>query len=97
MRPAGAVCHRPRPTSWGAIRAVGEIRAMLDQTHVLTLVGAGGIGKTSLAIEAARHAAPDFPEPVCLVELATLNTHEAVLAAIVEGCETAHVWPAARY
>jgi predicted ATPase len=59
---------------------------MLDQTHLLTLVGAGGIGKTSLAIEAARHAAPDFPEPVCLVELATLNTHEAVLAAIVEGC-----------
>ena len=76
----------PKADFVGRDRAVSEIRAMLDQTHVLTLVGAGGIGKTSLAIEAARHAAPDFPEPVCLVELATLNTHEAVLAAIVEGC-----------
>jgi predicted ATPase/DNA-binding winged helix-turn-helix (wHTH) protein len=85
-----ASCERrlpsPKTDFVGRDRAVGEIRAMLDQTHVLTLVGAGGIGKTSLAIEAARHAAPDFPEPVCLVELATLNTHEAVLAAIAEGC-----------
>jgi predicted ATPase/DNA-binding winged helix-turn-helix (wHTH) protein len=76
----------PKTDFVGRDRAVSKIRAMLDQTHVLTLVGAGGIGKTSLAIEAARQAAPDFPEPVCLVELATLNTHEAVLAAIVEGC-----------
>ncbi|MFM0081260.1 winged helix-turn-helix domain-containing protein [Paraburkholderia sediminicola] len=76
----------PKTDFVGRDAAVSEIRAMLDQTHVLTLVGAGGIGKTSLAIEAARHAAADFPEPVCLVELATLNTHEAVLAAIAEGC-----------
>jgi predicted ATPase/DNA-binding winged helix-turn-helix (wHTH) protein len=76
----------PKTDFVGRDAAVREIRAMLDQAHVLTLVGAGGIGKTSLAIEAARHAAADFPGPVCLVELATANTCEAVLAAIVEGC-----------
>jgi len=70
----------------GRDAALEQIRAMLAQTHVLTLVGAGGIGKTSLAIEVARHAAVDFPEPPCLIELATLTTREAVLAAIVEGC-----------
>ena len=59
---------------------------MLDHTRVLTLVGAGGIGKTSLAIEAARHAAADFAEPVWFVELATLGTRDAVLAATAQGC-----------
>jgi predicted ATPase/DNA-binding winged helix-turn-helix (wHTH) protein len=70
----------------GRDAAVSQIRAMLDQTHVLTLVGAGGIGKTSLAIEVVRQVAADFPEPVCLVELATLTTREAVHSAIIEGC-----------
>ncbi|WP_429293519.1 ATP-binding protein [Paraburkholderia sp. CI3] len=68
----------------GRDASVGLIRAMLAQTHVLTLVGAGGIGKTSLAIEAARHTSPDFAEPVCFIELAALSTPEAVLGAIAE-------------
>ncbi|WP_306427166.1 ATP-binding protein [Caballeronia sordidicola] len=66
--------------------AVKLISSMLTHTHVLTLVGAGGIGKTTLAIEAARHCSADFAEAVCLVELATLTTPEDVLGAIVEGC-----------
>jgi predicted ATPase/DNA-binding winged helix-turn-helix (wHTH) protein len=67
-----------------------QIRSMLAHTRVLTLVGAGGIGKTSLAVEAARQAAADvtepFTEPVWLVELATLGTRDEVLAAIAQAC-----------
>ncbi|HXZ09060.1 MAG TPA: winged helix-turn-helix domain-containing protein, partial [Paraburkholderia sp.] len=70
----------------GRDTAVGQIHAMLSQTHVLTLVGAGGIGKTSLAIEAARHAAGDFEEPVCFVELATSSSRTEVLRAIADTC-----------
>jgi predicted ATPase/DNA-binding winged helix-turn-helix (wHTH) protein len=66
--------------------ALEQIRATLNDAHVLTLVGAGGVGKTSLAIEAARHAAADFAGPVCLVELAPSTTHEGVLRVIAEGC-----------
>lgn len=33
--------------------AIAEIRGLLRQTHALTLIGAGGIGKTSLAAETA--------------------------------------------
>lgn len=62
------------------------IRSMLRHAHVLTLVGAGGIGKTQLAIEAARHGEAQFAEPVCFVELAALNTQEAVLCAIAQSC-----------
>ncbi|WP_144149155.1 ATP-binding protein [Paraburkholderia sp. BCC1884] len=73
----------PRCGLLGRAAQVQSIRAMLPRTHVLTLVGAGGIGKTSLAIEAARHAAADFTEPVCFVELAALTTRDCVLDAIV--------------
>ncbi|ORC51734.1 winged helix-turn-helix domain-containing protein [Paraburkholderia sp. DD10] len=85
--PAPAACPLPPPKTHlvGREAAVRQIRAMLAHAHVLTLVGAGGIGKTSLAIEAARHAAADFVE-VCFVELAALTAHGGVLAAIAEGC-----------
>lgn len=78
----------PQPESGllGRDLAVEKIRALLESSHVLTLVGPGGIGKTSLAIEAARHSSADFAEPVCSVELAPLTTGEAVLHAIVESC-----------
>jgi predicted ATPase/DNA-binding winged helix-turn-helix (wHTH) protein len=90
-RPGNPVCAgRPLPSPKtrlvGRDAAIKQIRAMLQDAHVLTLVGAGGIGKTSLAIEAARHAAEDFAEPVCFVELATLTTHDGVLGAIADGC-----------
>lgn len=56
----------PKSGLLGRDLAVRQIRAMLEQAHVLTLVGAGGIGKTSVAIEAAHHSSADFVEPVCL-------------------------------
>ncbi|ASW02574.1 ATP-binding protein [Paraburkholderia aromaticivorans] len=81
--------RRLPPPKSGLLRRDAElelIRSMLRRAHVLTLVGAGGIGKTQLAIEAARHSAADFAEPVCFVELAALTTQEAVLCAIAESC-----------
>ncbi|WP_089163265.1 ATP-binding protein, partial [Caballeronia sordidicola] len=81
---------RPLPPStsklFGRDCAVKQIRSMLANSHVLTLVGAGGIGKTTLAVEAARHCSADFDEAVCLVELAALTKPEDVIGAIVEGC-----------
>ncbi|WP_082902823.1 winged helix-turn-helix domain-containing protein [Paraburkholderia ginsengiterrae] len=85
-----AACRRLPPPKSGLLgrsEAVKKIRAMLEHTHVLTLVGAGGIGKTSVAIEAAHHSSADFAEPVCFVDLAVVTTEEAVLRAIVESCE----------
>ncbi|MDR6392069.1 winged helix-turn-helix domain-containing protein [Paraburkholderia phenoliruptrix] len=84
--PAGRPLPPQRMQLVGRDTAVAEIRSMLQHTRVLTLVGAGGIGKTSLAVEAARHAAADFTEPVWFVELATLSTRDEVLAAIAQAC-----------
>ncbi|MBB5510457.1 ATP-binding protein [Paraburkholderia atlantica] len=87
VRPAsaGRLPH-PKTNLVGRHIEVAQILAALRQTSVLTLVGAGGIGKTSLAIEAAGQAAPEFSAPVCFVELAALTTREAILREIVASC-----------
>jgi predicted ATPase/DNA-binding winged helix-turn-helix (wHTH) protein len=75
---------RPKTHLVGRDVEVAQIRATLKNVHVLTLVGAGGIGKTSLAIEVARQVAQDCPVPLCFVELAALNGKDEIVRAIIE-------------
>ncbi|HEX8220315.1 MAG TPA: tetratricopeptide repeat protein [Chloroflexia bacterium] len=51
-------------------------------TRLLTLTGPGGVGKTRLASEAAAELVGDFPDGICMVELAPLTTPPTVVAAI---------------
>ncbi|MEV0880894.1 BTAD domain-containing putative transcriptional regulator [Micromonospora echinofusca] len=53
--------------------AVDEVRALLEAGRLVSLVGPGGVGKTRLAVEAARGLTADFPDGVWLVELAALD------------------------
>ncbi|MEU3449256.1 BTAD domain-containing putative transcriptional regulator [Streptomyces thermolilacinus] len=60
----------------GRREAVGEVRARLSpgaHTRLVTLTGLGGVGKTRLAIAAARDMAERFADGVWLVELAGLG------------------------
>ncbi|GGE90266.1 ATP-binding protein [Mycetocola zhadangensis] len=50
--------------------------------RLVTLVGAGGIGKSRLAIAAASHVADAFSGGVCFVDLAPVHDETAVLATI---------------
>ena len=63
-----------------------EVKRLLSITRLLTLTGAGGSGKTRLALEIARDFVGTYPDGVWLVELATLSKPElapqAVAAAI---------------
>ncbi|MDQ2689937.1 MAG: adenylate/guanylate cyclase domain-containing protein, partial [Chloroflexota bacterium] len=65
---------------------VSEIDAMLrrDGVRMLTLTGAGGSGKTRLALEVARRNVGDHPDGVYLVSLATVTDPALVLPAIAE-------------
>jgi predicted ATPase/DNA-binding SARP family transcriptional activator len=56
----------------GRERELAEVRRLLAGTRLLTLTGAGGSGKTRLALEAAADAAPGLVERVACVELAPL-------------------------
>ena len=58
------------------------VRELLRHNRLVTLVGTGGIGKTRLALEAARDALPEFPDGVWLAELAPLTDPELVASAV---------------
>lgn len=50
-------------------------RAALDASRLVTLVGFGGAGKTSVAAEVGRRVAPEFPGGVWFVDL--ISAHDA--------------------
>ncbi|MGU7772622.1 ATP-binding protein [Burkholderia sp. MR1-5-21] len=59
-----------------------QIVDMIDRTPVVTLVGAGGIGKTSLAVEVAHDIRRRTGETVHFVELARASTRDDVLRTL---------------
>lgn len=50
--------------------------------RLVTVVGAGGLGKTRLALQAAADVLGGFPEGVWLAELARVTAHDAVTQAV---------------
>ncbi len=70
----------------GREREMAEVGRTLSMTRLLTLTGAGGCGKTRLAVEVARDlvdARPRaYPDGVWLVELASLSEGELVPGAV---------------
>jgi predicted ATPase/DNA-binding CsgD family transcriptional regulator len=66
----------------GREREVDRIKRLLADARLLTLTGPGGIGKTRLAIEAARRSARRFVGGIFFVELAGLREPERLLATI---------------
>ena len=61
---------------------LATVHELLQHNRLVTLVGTGGIGKTRLALEAAREALEEFPEGVWLAELAPLTDPELVASAM---------------
>jgi predicted ATPase/DNA-binding CsgD family transcriptional regulator len=74
MRSAGNLPAHLVPL-FGREQLIREIRERLLQTPrgLLTLIGAGGIGKTCLALQVAGGLHDQFPDGVWLVELAALR------------------------
>jgi predicted ATPase/DNA-binding NarL/FixJ family response regulator len=56
-------------------------------TRLLTLTGAGGTGKTRLALEVARDLLEAYPDGAWLVELASLSEEALVPKAVAEALE----------
>lgn len=69
----------------GRDRELADLVTRIQDARLVTLTGPGGIGKTSLAIEAARVLAPQFRDGAWFVNLATVDDPEQVRAAIAHG------------
>lgn len=57
----------------GRVDELAEIDRLLETTRLLTITGAGGSGKTRLALEAAARLLSDYPDGVRLVALDTVT------------------------
>jgi predicted ATPase/DNA-binding SARP family transcriptional activator/DNA-binding CsgD family transcriptional regulator len=68
----------PRDNFVGREREIVEVKRTLAMTRLLTLTGAGGSGKTRLALEIARDLVAAYPDGVWMVELAPLSEPELV-------------------
>ena len=61
---------------------MSEVASLVRSRPLVTLTGVGGVGKTRLALAVGAELAPDFPDGVWLVELASVGDPDAVPDAI---------------
>jgi predicted ATPase/DNA-binding winged helix-turn-helix (wHTH) protein len=67
------------------------VTALATEHRFVSLVGAGGIGKTRLGLEVARHLLPRFPDGVFVAELGPLSSPELVPATVASALGITHV------
>ncbi len=78
----------PRSSFVGREQGMFELKRELATTRLMTLTGAGGSGKTRLALEMARGLVEAYPDGVWLVELAPLSEEALVPKAVAEALGT---------
>src|SRR6266850_7805721 len=66
----------------GREQEIAQLEELATANRLVTLTGAGGAGKTRLAIEVAAHAVESFPDGAWLAELASLSDPGRVLQAL---------------
>lgn len=65
--------HRQLSTFIGREKELAEVKRLLKETQLLTLLGPGGTGKTRLMLQVAEEVIEEYPDGVWLVELAPLT------------------------
>ena len=71
----------------GRQQEIAQLKDVVTTNRLVTLTGAGGAGKTRLAIEAASRLIDAFPDGVWLVELAALSDPRLVAQAVAQALE----------
>jgi len=66
----------------GRERELADVKKLLANTRLATLLGAGGLGKTRLSLHVAVEVLDDYPDGVWLVELAPLADGRLLAQAV---------------
>ncbi len=75
----------PAPALFGREPLLAELEDLASGERLMTLTGAGGSGKTSLAIALAHRLAPRYADGAFFVDLAAVSRPEQVLPATAAG------------
>lgn len=67
----------------GREQEITEIKDLLTRSHLVTLTGTGGSGKTRLAMRAVADVLDHYPDGIWVTELATLSDPALVAQAVV--------------
>ncbi|MER5766531.1 NB-ARC domain-containing protein [Streptomyces sp. NPDC001985] len=70
----------------GRSRELSRLDRALGHDRLITLVGSGGVGKSRLALRAARRAAGAFSDGVAWADLAPLHGHRLLTATVSDAC-----------
>jgi non-specific serine/threonine protein kinase len=68
----------------GREQEIAQLEELLATNRLVTLIGAGGAGKTRLAIEVAAEVIVRYPDGVWLVELASLSDPQLVVPTVAQ-------------
>src|SRR6266404_753650 len=71
----------------GREQEIAQLQELATAHRLVTLTGAGGVGKTRLAIEVSSRLTDAFPDGVWLVELAALSDAPLVPHAVAQALE----------
>src|SRR5271169_5036996 len=71
----------------GREQEIAQLKELVTANRLVTLTGAGGTGKTRLAIEAASQLIDGFPDGVWLVELAALSDARLLVQAVAQALD----------
>src|SRR6202000_3283379 len=73
----------------GRATALNEVTRLVRANRLVTLCGAGGVGKTRLAIQVAPIMAPRFADGICYLDLAPISDPAVVPMALTRALEIA--------
>jgi predicted ATPase/class 3 adenylate cyclase len=75
----------------GREEEIAEVRRLLDRSRLLTLTGAGGTGKTRLALQVAAEVLPGFAGGAFFVDLSTVTDDALVPSAVARALDVPEV------